>query len=129
MSMQQFILKKKPVAIVLSLKDTSQSWYPSKLAKVSSASYVYVVNSLARLQEAGWVRFEERGRLKLVFLTERGLQAAAALDELVRKTGPSAAGASPGAPSRPAAEPVPSQPPAHAKADAEGAKEKETPKT
>ncbi len=128
MSMQQFILKKKPVAIVLSLKDTSQSWYPSKLAKVSSASYVYVVNSLARLQEAGWVRFEERGRLKLVFLTERGLQAAAALDELVRKTSPSPVGASPSS-NRPAAEPVPSQPPAHAKADAEGAKEKETPKT
>lgn len=132
--MQQFVLKKKPTALILALKDASQAWYPSKLAKASGASYVYVVNSLEGLQAAGWVRFEPRGRLKLVSLTERGMQAAAALDELVRRTGPApgatAGSASAGAAARIGeAEPASSPPSAHAKADsADRPKEKEAPK-
>ncbi len=85
MAIRQFILKPKPTAIVLCLKDTSQTWYPSKLAQQSGASYVYVTHWLTTLEKAGWVRLEKKGRLKLVVATERGAAIASMLDELVKK--------------------------------------------
>lgn len=83
--MRQFLLKRKPVAIIICLKDAQQKWYPSKIAKYSGASYVYTANWLAKLETAGWVRFEKKGRLKSVVLTEQGKTIAGLLDELVRK--------------------------------------------
>ena len=85
MAMRQFVMKRKPVAIVLCLKDAQQKWYPSKLAKYSGASYVYVTNWLSKLETAGWVRFEKKGRLKAVLLTEQGKVIASLLDELIKK--------------------------------------------
>ena len=85
MAMRQFILKRKPVAIILCLKDSQQSWYPSKLAKYSGTSYVYVTNWLSKLEAAGWVSFEKKGRLKSVVLTEQGKIIASLLDELTKK--------------------------------------------
>jgi len=85
MSLRRFLLKEKPVSILLCLKDTSQSWYPSKLAKSSGASYVYVTHWLTRLEKAGWVKLEKKGRLKSVVASEAGLAAASSLDELVHK--------------------------------------------
>ncbi|MFH0927670.1 MAG: hypothetical protein V1822_03760 [Candidatus Micrarchaeota archaeon] len=85
MAMRQFVLKRKPVAIILCLKDSDQRWYPSKIAKYSGASYVYVTNWLTKLETAGWVAFEKKGRLKAVSLTEHGKVIASLLDELVKK--------------------------------------------
>ena len=85
MALRQFILKPKPTAVVLCLKDTQQVWYPSKLAHASGASYVYVTHWLNKLEKAGWVKLEKQGRLKVVVATENGVAIASMLDELVRK--------------------------------------------
>ena len=98
MSLRRFLLKEKPVAILLCLKDTQQAWYPSKLAKSSGASYVYVTHWLTKLENAGWVKLEKKGRLKNVVASEAGLAVASSLDELVRKLdtlGPKAAASQP----------------------------------
>ena len=99
MGLRRFLLKPKPVAILLCLKDTHQIWYPSKLAKSSGASYVYVTHWLTRLEKAGWVKLEKKGRLKSVVASDAGLAAASALDELVRKIDALGASASAPAPS------------------------------
>lgn len=98
-SLKQFLLKGKPAAVLLALKDTSISYYPSKLAQISGASYVYVTTWLTKLEAAGWVKFERKGRQKAVVLTEKGMAAAQALEELVRKIEPK-----PSVPSAPAAQ-------------------------
>lgn len=85
MALRQFILKPKPTAVVLCLKDTKQVWYPSKLAHASGASYVYVTHWLNKLEKAGWVKLEKQGRLKVVVATENGIAIASMLDELVHK--------------------------------------------
>ncbi len=85
MGLREFLLKKKPVAILLCLKDTGQVWYPSKLAQASGASYVYVTQWLDKLEKSGWVRMEKRGRLKAVMATEAGMTVALLLDEMVHK--------------------------------------------
>ncbi len=86
--LRNFLLKEKPVAVILALKDTNASWYPSKLAQVSGASYVYVTTWLTQLEKGGWVKFERKGRQKIVSLTEKGQAVAQALDELARKMEP-----------------------------------------
>ncbi len=85
MTMKAFVLKQKPVAVIICLKDSEQKWYPSKLAKYSATSYVYVTKWLSKLQSAGWVQFEKKGRMKTVSLTEQGRSIAATLDDLVKK--------------------------------------------
>jgi len=85
MVMKRFVLKQKPVAVILCLKEAQEQWYPSKLAKYSGCSYVYVTGWLAELEKAGWVKFEKKGRLKSVSLTEQGRVIASLLDELVKK--------------------------------------------
>ncbi len=87
-SLRQFLLKGKPASVLLALKDTSSTWYPSKLAQVSGASYVYITTWLSSLEKDGWVKFERRGRMKAVGLTEKGLAAAQAFEEFVRKMEP-----------------------------------------
>jgi DNA-binding MarR family transcriptional regulator len=83
--MKSFLLKQKPVAVIICLKDSEQKWYPSKLAKYSATSYVYVTKWLSKLQQAGWVQFEKKGRMKTVSLSEQGRIIATALDDLVKK--------------------------------------------
>jgi len=85
MVMKRFVLKQKPVAVILCLKEAQEQWYPSKLAKYSGCSYVYVTGWLAELEKTGWVKFEKKGRLKSVSLTEQGRVVASLLDELVKK--------------------------------------------
>lgn len=83
--LKKFLLKIKPTTILICLKDTGQQWYPSKLAKQSDTSYVYVTTWLSKLEKTGWVKLEQKGRLKIVSLTEKGMTIAALLDELVKK--------------------------------------------
>lgn len=85
MAIRKFLLKAKPVAVILALKDAGSVWYPSRLAQNAGASYVYVTNWLSRLEKSGWVKMEKKGRLQTVTLTEPGMTVANALDEMVKK--------------------------------------------
>lgn len=66
------ILKQKQTKILLALKDTSQNWYISNLAKASNTTYVHACNFLVTCEALGIVSSERRGKLKLIKLTDRG---------------------------------------------------------
>ena len=78
-------IKAKPTAMLLLLKDSSQQWYPSRLARESGSSYVHTVNLLSQLKKDGVVVAEKKGKQNIYRLTERGMQIAMALDELVKR--------------------------------------------
>ncbi|MEM4633837.1 MAG: winged helix-turn-helix domain-containing protein [Candidatus Anstonellaceae archaeon] len=82
---KEFFLKVKPSTILLLLKDTQQSWYPSKLARSSNSSYVHTVNFLRQLRKANIVTMEKKGRQAQYKLTEKGMQLALSLDDFIRK--------------------------------------------
>lgn len=84
--LRQFLLKRKPSLIILCLKDNQKDWYPAKLASATGTSYVYVTNWLSKLEKEGWVKFEKKGKLKKIVLTEQGTIAAGALEELIKKS-------------------------------------------
>lgn len=66
------ILKQKQVKILIALRDTSQNWYISTLAKASGTTYVHACNFLAICEKIGITSSEKHGKLKLITLTERG---------------------------------------------------------
>ncbi|MCX6772925.1 MAG: hypothetical protein NTV88_04105 [Candidatus Micrarchaeota archaeon] len=83
--MKNLFLKSKPCAILLFLKDETQTWYPSKLARESGTSYVHTVNLLVDLKKEGVVVTDKKGKQNMYRLTEKGMQIAMALDELVKR--------------------------------------------
>ncbi len=83
--MKKLFLKAKPSAVLLLLKDAQQTWYPSKLARESSSSYVHTVNLLSQLRRLGVVTVERKGRQNMYRLTERGAQLASPLDDFSKK--------------------------------------------
>jgi predicted transcriptional regulator len=82
---KKFFLKLKPSAVLLLLKDNSQIWYPSKLARLSGSSFVHVVNLLEKLQKEEIVIAEKKGKKTIYKLSEKGTIIAQALDEFVKK--------------------------------------------
>ena len=83
--MKKLFLKAKPSAVLLLLKDAQQAWYPSKLARESSSSYVHTVNLLSQLRKLGVVSVEKKGRQNIYKLAERGAQLASLLDDFSKK--------------------------------------------
>ena len=84
-ALKQLLIKPKPCAILLLLKDAEQAWYPSKLARTSGSSYVHVVNLLINLKKFGIVVSEKKGKQNIFHLTEKGAYLALTLDDLVKK--------------------------------------------
>jgi predicted transcriptional regulator len=76
------IFKRKPVAIILCLKDEQTDWYPSKLAKYSGASYVYTTKFLDQLQKIGLIQYEKKEKTKIVKLTDNGKVIAALISDI-----------------------------------------------
>lgn len=84
-------IKSKPCQILILLRDTNQQWHAARLASLSGASYIYTSSLLALLEKDGMVVFERKGRAKFAKLTEKGIQIASLVDELVKKIEPRAA--------------------------------------
>ena len=84
-ALKRLLLKPKPCSILLLLKDAEQSWYPSKLARVSGSSYVHVINFLTNLRNFGIVASEKKGKQNIFHLTEKGAYLALTLDDLAKK--------------------------------------------
>lgn len=84
-NVRSLFLKLKPARILLFLKDDSQPWYPSKLARESGCSYVHAVNLLSALRSLGIVGVEKKGKQNLYKLSEKGAYLALSLDDFARK--------------------------------------------
>lgn len=70
------ILKQKQAKILIALKDTTQNWYISTIAKASNTTYVHACNFLAECESLGITTSEKHGKIKLIRLTEKGLRLA-----------------------------------------------------
>ena len=84
-ALKRLLLKPKPCSILLLLKDSEQTWYPSKLARVSGSSYVHVINLLSNLRKFEIVASEKKGKQNIFHLTEKGAYLALTLDDLAKK--------------------------------------------
>lgn len=70
------IFKDKKARIILLLKDETQQWSVTSLAQVSKTTYVHTHNFISECETLGFTKSEKHGRLKLIKLTEQGVQLA-----------------------------------------------------
>lgn len=83
--MKKLFIKHKPCAILLLLKDSQQTWYPSKLARAAGTSYLHTVNLLSSLKKLSIVFLEKKGKQNQYKLTEKGAHIASDLDDFIKK--------------------------------------------
>jgi len=68
--------RRKPALMMIALRKLSRVRYGSVLAKEVDCTYSHAVKILQTLEELGLVTFEKKGRIKLIKLTKKGIEAA-----------------------------------------------------
>ena len=81
--MLDIFLRQKPSKLFVLLKDQNSEWHLSKLARSSDMTYVYVTKLATYFNSKGLLTIENKGKKKIVKLTEKGFALAKILDELM----------------------------------------------
>lgn len=68
------VFRSKQLKILLLLRDKTKNWYISTLAKSSGTTYVHACNFILQCEGYGITTSEKHGKIKVVKLTEKGLQ-------------------------------------------------------
>ncbi|MCM8830592.1 MAG: hypothetical protein NC918_00125 [Candidatus Omnitrophica bacterium] len=85
MDLKYVFLKKKPSLILITLKDETNNWYPSKIAAYCGASYVHVTKFIDELKKIELVLVEKKGKQKIVKLTDKGKALAGLIEEIIKR--------------------------------------------
>jgi predicted transcriptional regulator len=83
MGLKELLFRAKPLCIFLELKDASKDWYASNLAAGCGTTYVHTTKLLKEFKKSNLITSEVKGRVKKVKLTEKGMQLATAIGELM----------------------------------------------
>jgi predicted transcriptional regulator len=78
------IFKERQAKMLVLLLDNSRDWYISTLAKESQSTYVHACNFLLSCESLGIVESERHGRMKSIKLTEKGMQIARMVSDIIR---------------------------------------------
>ncbi len=78
-SVEELFLQEKPYKILIYLKRQNKPLYTAIVSKELDTTYAHTLNVLTELEKLKFVSFKESGRIKLVYLTELGSEAAGAL--------------------------------------------------
>ena len=74
--------RRKPALMLVSLKKNTRMRYGSVLAKEVDCTYSHAVKILQTLEELKLVEFDRKGRIKLIQLTPKGREVAAAIESI-----------------------------------------------
>ncbi|MGM5480476.1 MAG: winged helix DNA-binding protein [Nanobdellota archaeon] len=74
--------REKPALMLIELLKKNGEVYASSLAKSVDCTYSHVVKVLHDMQKAGLVTFEKRGRLKVLILTQKGIEVSTLIDKI-----------------------------------------------
>ena len=83
--LEDLFLRKKPVKLLLSVKNGNAPKYVSILAKETDCTYSHTVKLLDMFRNLGIVEFEKEGRIKYVRLTQDGMELATDFETVLRK--------------------------------------------
>lgn len=71
--------------IFLTLKNTEEEWYFSKIARSAQVTFVYLTKFIPKIEKLNLVKVEKKGKKRVVQLTEKGSELAQLLEEIKRK--------------------------------------------
>ena len=77
--------RRKPALMLVALRRMTKVRYGSLLAKEVDCTYSHAVKILQTLEILGLVRFEKKGRIKLIELTKKGEEISEYIDAIRRK--------------------------------------------
>ena len=77
-------LKAKPSAVLLTLRQKAKPLYLSELAREAGLTYVHLTKIIPKLKEKELVKISEKGKFKMVSLTEKGEELATLLATVAR---------------------------------------------
>ncbi len=80
----ELFVRDKPIDLLLCLTDNIREKYPSNLAKEAKCTYSHTVHLLQKMEKLSLVKFEKKGRLKLVALTQKGDKVASLFKDVKR---------------------------------------------
>ena len=84
----KIFMREKPIELLICLtKGNLNEKYPSMLAKDSKCTYSHTVHLLQRMEKTDLVKFEKKGRLKIVTLTRKGQEITELLESLAKSFG------------------------------------------
>lgn len=73
---ETIILKDKQARIIMSLRVPGQDWYLSSLAKATDTTYVHACRFIGMCELLGITTSEHHGKIKVIRLTDKGMQIA-----------------------------------------------------
>ncbi len=79
---ETILFKEKQTKIILLLKNNSQNWYISMLAKASNTTYVHTCNFLLNCELAGIIKTQKNGKMKCIKLTDKGQEIVNKISEI-----------------------------------------------
>ena len=86
--LQELFLREKPAKILLGMKSNKDSSvYATILSKEADCTYSHTIKILNVFKEMGIVKFEKKGRIKRVALTNDGWDIANNLEAMIKKFG------------------------------------------
>ena len=83
--LRDIFLREKPSKILLGLKTAKESVYATILSKEADCTYSHTIKILNLFRNLGIVRFEKKGRIKRVMLTDDGWDIAHNLEAMIKK--------------------------------------------
>ncbi len=83
--LEELLLREKPARILISLKTSKESIYATILSRETNCTYSHTIKILSVLQRMGVVKFDKKGRIKKVTLTNDGWDIAHNLEALTKK--------------------------------------------
>ncbi len=81
--MTKLFLRLKPVKILITLKQGPK--YATQISKDVDCTYSHVVKLLDELQSLGLLSFKKQGRIKIIELTEDGMDLAHSIEGVLMK--------------------------------------------
>ena len=86
------IFREKQARLIMALADSSKEWYLSDLAKNTGVTYIHASRFISRCEKSGIAASEKHGKIKRIFLTEKGRQIAEGIRGIISKIEDKSAG-------------------------------------
>lgn len=79
------LFKEKQIRIIIALIDKSQEWHLANLAQAANATYVHTSKFITACESLGIVGVERHGKIKNIYLTEKGNEIAKSITNIMEK--------------------------------------------
>jgi DNA-binding MarR family transcriptional regulator len=90
-SVGMLIFKDKQLRLLLILFNSNKEWHINDLATAAKVTYIHTSRFVTRCEEAGIMGSETHGRMKRLFLTDKGKEIAQELNVVLNKINQAAA--------------------------------------